>query len=62
MNLILIVNPELGWDSVVAAFDASGVTQEQIQKLEEICHENSSYILIDWHSLGSVESFIRENE
>jgi len=61
MNLILIVNPELGWDSVTASFDASTVSEEQYDKLEEIC-ERSSYILIDWRSLGSVEYFIQENE
>lgn len=61
MNLILIVNPELGWDSVTQTFDASTVSEEQYDKLEEICERNS-YILIDWRSLRSVESFIRENE
>lgn len=61
MNLILIINPELGWDSVTESFDASTVSEEQYDKLEEICERNS-YILIDWRSLGSVESFIRENE
>lgn len=61
MQLILIVNPELGWDTVVASFDASTVSDTQYNKLEEIC-ERDDYILIDWRSLTSVESFIQEHE
>lgn len=61
MNLIMIVNPELGWDSVFATFDGSAVSGEQYDKLEDICSKNE-YILIDWKSLDDVESFLRENE
>jgi hypothetical protein len=61
MNLIMIVNTDLGWDSVVETFDAGTVSEEQYDKLEEICERND-YILIDWRSLSSVESFLRENE
>ena len=61
MNLIMIVNTELGWDNVVETFDASKVSQEQYDRVEKICKRNE-YILIDWRSLSSVESFLRENE
>lgn len=61
MVLIMIVNPELGWDSVVAAIEGETVTTEQYERLEEICEENN-YILIDWKSTSSVESFLRDYE
>lgn len=61
MNLIMIVNPELGWDNVTASFDASTVSEDAYDRLEEIC-QRDSYILIDWRSLKSVESFLRDYE
>ena len=61
MNITLIVNPELGWDSVISIFDTETLTEEQFQRVEEICEDNS-YILIDWKRLGSVESFLRDYE
>ena len=61
MPTILIVNPELGWDSVVAILDSDDMTGEQFDRAEKICEENN-YILIDWKSIQSVESFLADNE
>lgn len=57
MKLILIVSPELGWDSVVSIFDRDAITEEQYVRLEELCQRND-YILIDWKSTSSVDSFL----
>lgn len=59
MDFVLIVNPELGWDSVVAVLDTEGVTEEMWEKVEKICKDNH-YILIDWKSVTSVESFLTD--
>lgn len=61
MKPILIVNPELGWDSVVAILDAGTLTDKQCESLEKICKENE-YILIDWKSVSTVKSFLDEND
>lgn len=61
MNLILVVSTEMGWDSVIGIFDASTLTEDQYDRLEEVCEERD-YILIDWKYLGSVESFLRDYE
>lgn len=59
MQLVLIVNPDLGWDSVISVFDGETITEEQWERMEEICEDNS-YILIDWKRLDGVESFLRD--
>lgn len=61
MRLTLVVNPELGWDSVVTVLDRDRVTQDQYDSLEELCERNN-YILIDWKYLEDVESFLRDYE
>lgn len=61
MSLILIVNPELGWDSVVSVFDTEGATAEQIKAVNRVVDKNS-YILIDWKSMSTVQSFLDEND
>lgn len=57
MKPILIVNPELGWDSVVAILDSGNATEEQYKQAEKVCEDND-YILIDWKRVESVESFL----
>ena len=37
MNITLIVNPELGWDSVISIFDTETLTEVQFHRVEEIC-------------------------
>ena len=32
MNLIIVTNPELGWDCVMAVYDASKISEEDVQK------------------------------
>lgn len=62
MNTILIVNPELGWDSVAAILEVDwddNSTGEKMEQVEKICNANN-YILIDWKCVTSVESFIQE--
>ena len=61
MALVLIVNPELGWDSVVAALDSDDMTGEQFDLLEQKCTQHD-YILIDWKSISTVESFLSNYE
>jgi hypothetical protein len=33
MNLIIVTNPELGWDCVMAVYDASKISEEDVQKM-----------------------------
>lgn len=61
MALVLIVNPELGWYSVVATFDSDDMTGEQFDLLEQKC-EQHDYILIDWKSISTIESFVSNYE
>lgn len=61
MKPILIVNPELGWDNVSYILDGTNISDEQMEKLEEIC-DNNGYILIDWRRVSSVESFLQEHD
>lgn len=61
MKPILVVNPELGWDSVTSLLNGEEITEGQYERLEEICEKNN-YILIDWKSISSVESFLLDYE
>lgn len=61
MKPILVVNPELGWDSVTSLLNGEEITEEQYERLEEVCEKNN-YILIDWKSISSVESFLLDYE
>lgn len=33
MNLIIVTNPELGWDCVMAVYDASKISEDDVKKL-----------------------------
>lgn len=61
MKPILVVNPECGWDNVTCVLDAETMTNEQHEELGKIC-EKRDYILIDWKSLDTVESFLSEHK
>lgn len=61
MKFVLIVNPELGWDSVSNVLDTTNATKEQMAQLEAVC-ENRGDILIDWKTLDTVESFLLEQQ
>lgn len=61
MKPILIVNTELGWDSVTGMLDGEEVSKEQYERLEKVCKRNN-YILIDWKVLSSVEYFLQDYE
>lgn len=44
MNLIIVTNPELGWDCVVAVYDANETSEEDLKKLysdEYVFHHTS---------------------
>lgn len=61
MKPILIVNPENGWDNVSYVLNGDDMTPEQYEQLEEVC-ERLDYILIDWKSTITVESFLQDHE
>lgn len=61
MKPILVVNPEEGWDNVTRILDSETMTDAQYEELKKIC-EKLDYILIDWKSLDTVESFLSEHK
>lgn len=61
MKPILIINTDLGWDNVACILDADAMTEDQYEEVVEVC-ERANLVMIDWQSVTSVESFLRDYE
>lgn len=61
MKLLMLVDVDLGWDNVVGVFDREEITPERMTELKAMCKRNS-YIMIDYKSTQTVESFLHEFE
>jgi hypothetical protein len=48
MNLLVVINTDLGWDNIVGIFDASKVSKEE---LEAEYLEDQACIVMDWFTL-----------